>query len=69
VPDDASFDILAGYLYHPDASVQRYALDGLSYWPEDYTLRKVQALLQMRGPGEAVTRYLAWQRAIAASRQ
>lgn len=69
VPDDASFEILAGYLYHPDASVQRYALDGLSYWPEDYTLRKVQALLQTWGPSEAVTRFLTWQRAIAASRK
>src|ERR1039458_6681453 len=43
VPDDASFDILAGYLYHSDASVQRYALDGLSYWPEEFTIPKIQA--------------------------
>jgi hypothetical protein len=63
VSDDASFDILAGYLYHPNNSVQRYALDGLSYWPEEYTLRKLQALLQTQGPSDAITRYLAWQRA------
>ena len=44
VPDDASFDILAGYLYHSDDSVQRYALDGLSYWPEESTVPKIQAL-------------------------
>jgi hypothetical protein len=69
VPDDASFDILSGYLYHPNASVQKYALDGLFYWPEDYTLRKVQALLQTRGPSEAVTRYLARQRTRAAGRR
>jgi hypothetical protein len=65
VPDDASFDILAGYLYHPNISVQGYALEGLSYWPEEYTLRKVQTLLQTRGASEAVTRYVERQRAIA----
>lgn len=69
VPDDASFEILAGYLYHSDAAVQRYALDGLSYWPDEYTLPKMQALLQSRGPGDAVMRYLAWQGAAAAGRR
>ena len=66
VPDDASFDILAGYLYHSDASVQRYALDGLSYWPEEFTLPKIQALLRARGPSDAVTRFLAWRGTAAA---
>jgi hypothetical protein len=68
IADDASFDVLAGYLYHPDAGVQRYASDGLSYWPEAYTLRKLQALVQTRGPGDAVTRYLLWRHAVAAGR-
>ena len=69
VPDEASFEILAGYLYHPDASVQRYALDGLYYWPDEYTLPRLQSLLLTRGPSDAVTRYLAWQAAIAANRR
>ena len=68
VPDDASFDILGGYLYHSDASVQRYALDGLSYWPEEFTLPKIQALLQARGPSDAVTRFLAWRGTAAGGR-
>jgi hypothetical protein len=68
IADDTSFNLLAGYLYHPDAGVQRYALDGLSYWPEEYTLRSLQALVQTRGLSDAVTRYLAWQRAVAAGR-
>lgn len=58
IPDEASFDILAGYLYHPDASVRRYVLDGLSYWPDEYTARKLHDLLQTRGPNDAVTSYL-----------
>jgi len=69
VPDDASFDILAGYLYHSDDSVQRYALDGLSYWPEESTLPKIQALLQTRGPSDAVARFLAWRGTAAAGRR
>jgi hypothetical protein len=69
VPDDASFDILAGYLYHPNSSVQRYVLNGLSYWPEEYTLHQVQTLLQTRGASDAVTRYMERERAIAAKRQ
>ena len=62
VPDDASFDILAGYLYHSSSSVQGYALEGLSYWPEAYTLPKIRSLLQTRGPSDAVTRFLEWHR-------
>jgi hypothetical protein len=65
VPDDASFDILAGYLYHPNAAVQRYALDGLSYWPDEYALQKLQGLQQTRGSSDAITRYLARRRAAA----
>ena len=63
VPDDASFDIVAGYLYHANAAVQRYTLDGLSYWPDEYTLQKLRGLQQTRGPSDAVTRYLTRQRA------
>jgi len=61
IPDDASFDILAGYLYHPDASVRRYTLDALSYWPAGYTVRKLEALEQTRGPSEAISQYLTWR--------
>jgi hypothetical protein len=68
VPDDASFDILAGYVYHSNASVQRYALLGLSYWPLEYSLPKIRALLQTQGPNDAVTNFLGWQRAIAEGR-
>ena len=69
VPDDASFDILAGYLYHSDDSVQRYALDGLGYWPDEYTLPKIQALVRARRPSDAVTRFLAWRGTAAAGRR
>ena len=68
-PSGPRFDVYDKSQYHPNASVQRYTLDGLSYWPEEYTLLKVQALLQTWGPGDAVTRYLARQGAIAASRR
>ncbi|HYL78005.1 MAG TPA: IPT/TIG domain-containing protein [Bryobacteraceae bacterium] len=68
VPDDASFDILAGYIYHPDVSVRRYALSGLSYWPLDYSLPKIRALLKTQGPNDAITNFLAWRGAIRGDR-
>jgi hypothetical protein len=45
IPDEASLEILAGYLNHPDSSVRRYAMGGLSYWPEESVLRRLVALL------------------------
>lgn len=59
VPDDASLEMLVGYLYHPDQGVRNYALDGLFYWPDDTVSRRLHALLRSRGPNEDVARYLS----------
>jgi len=59
VPDDASLEILVGYLYHPDQGVRHYALDGLFYWPDETVSRRLNALLAARGPNEDVSRRLA----------
>ena len=61
VPDDASFQILAGYLYHPDASVRRYEMDGLSYWPEATTSENLLHLLHAKGPSDCLIRFLTRQ--------
>ncbi|HEX4273802.1 MAG TPA: HEAT repeat domain-containing protein [Bryobacteraceae bacterium] len=45
IPDEASLEILTGYLNHPDSSVRRFALNGLSYWPEESVLRRLVTLL------------------------
>jgi hypothetical protein len=60
-PDDVSFEILTGYLYHSDASVRRYALDGLSYWPEESTSRKLLSLLHTKGPSDSLIGFLTRQ--------
>jgi hypothetical protein len=60
-PDDVSFEILAGYLYHSDASVRRYALNGLSYWPGDSTSRRLLSLLHTKGPSDSLIRFLTRQ--------
>ena len=60
-PDDVSFEILTGYLYHADASVRRYALYGLSYWPEDSTSTKLLSLLHTKGPSDSLIRFLTRQ--------
>lgn len=59
--DDASFDMVTGYLHHPDSAVRRYAMNGLSYWPEDSTSEKLLALLHTRGPSEELVRFLSRQ--------
>ncbi len=69
VPDDASFEILGGYLYHPSPTVRQFAMYGLTYWPEEYVLPKLQVLEQTRGPSDAIARYFRWQRAAAGGRQ
>ena len=60
-PDDASFDLVVRYLYHPFPAVRRYAIDGLSYWPEDSTSAKLLALLHTKGPSEELVRFLLQQ--------
>jgi hypothetical protein len=60
-PDDASFDILTGYLYHPDVFVRRYATNGLNYWPEESASRKLLSLLHTKGPSDAVIGFLTRQ--------
>jgi hypothetical protein len=57
-PDEASFQIVANSLYSPDASVRRYAMDGLSYWPEDATSEKLFASLRTKAPSEELIRFL-----------
>ena len=63
--DDASLEMLAEYLFHPNVSVRRYAMHALSYWPEKSTVPILKELLKKRGPSEEVTRYLTRQPAIA----
>lgn len=60
-PDDVSLDILAGYLYHPDASVRRYAMNGLSYWPEEAASKKLLGLLHTKGPSDSLIGFLMRQ--------
>jgi DNA-binding CsgD family transcriptional regulator len=60
-PDDVSFGILAGYLYHPEQVVRRYAMTGLSYWPEDAALSRLLALLRTNGPTDSLVRFLTRQ--------
>ncbi|MCU1260961.1 MAG: hypothetical protein JWO80_3846, partial [Bryobacterales bacterium] len=59
LPDEPSLEFVIGYLYHPDAGVRRYAMNGLSYWPEDSVSRRLLVLLQVRGPNDEVVRFLS----------
>ena len=61
VPDDASFEILAGYLYHPDSTVRRYAMNGLSYWPEAVASARLLNLLRTEGPSDSLVYFLTRQ--------
>ena len=61
VPDDLSFEILAGHLYHRDATVRRYAMDGLSYWPEDVASARLLGLLRTKGPSDSLLHFLTRQ--------
>jgi hypothetical protein len=67
IPDDASLEILTGYLYHRDASVRRYAMNGLSYWPEESTSQRLLALLHTRGPSDELIVFLLRQPAFRAA--
>ena len=60
-PDDISFEILTGYLYHPDLSVRRYAIQGLYYWPEESASTKLLALLHTKGPSDTLINFLTRQ--------
>jgi hypothetical protein len=57
-PDAESLEILTDYLYDPDASVRRYAGNGLFYWPDDTVSRTLKALLRSKGPSDAIIRWL-----------
>ncbi len=59
-PDDESFDILAGYLYHPFQAVRRYAQHGLSYWPDELVRTRLLRLLTTKGPSDEVIARLSW---------
>lgn len=60
IPDDASLEILLPYLYHPDASVRRYAMYGLTYWPDDFAVRRLRALAEAKGTNDVVAQYLTF---------
>jgi hypothetical protein len=57
-PDQASLEILTGYLYHPDAAVRRYAMYGLTYWPTDAVTGLLFDLLRRKGPSDMIIEYL-----------
>jgi hypothetical protein len=59
--DDASFEILAPYLYHPFQGVRRYAQLALSYWPEDVVPGRLLKLLRSEGPSDEIVYRLAYQ--------
>lgn len=65
--DYESLDIVIGCLYHSDASVRRYAMNGFSYWPADSTSRKLLAILHTRGPSDELVRFLMRQREFGAA--
>jgi hypothetical protein len=68
-PEDTSFDIVVQCLYNAESGARRYALDALSYWPEDATSAKLLALLHSRGPTPELVRYLLRQPGFAAAHQ
>jgi len=61
VADDASFEILSGYLYHADDSVRKFAANGLFYWPDAYVRGRLEALRQRRGTSDVLTWFLSHQ--------
>jgi hypothetical protein len=61
IPDDVSFEILTGYLYHPNVFVRRQAMYGLSYWPDDFASKRLLVLLHTKGPSDAPIEFLARQ--------
>jgi hypothetical protein len=62
LPDETSLEFMLGYLYHPDAAVRRYAMNGLFYWPDGLVSLRLRALFQAKGSNEDVTRFLRWPR-------
>jgi hypothetical protein len=68
LPDDASLEVVMRSLYHSDATVQRYALNGLFYWPDELTSRRLLALLESRGPNDEIVRFLSRQTESRAAR-
>jgi hypothetical protein len=61
LPDDVSLDLLADYLYDPDASVRSYAARGLSYWPEEAAPEKLLGLLHTKGPSNSLIGFVMQQ--------
>ncbi|MDQ6678159.1 MAG: hypothetical protein M3Z09_12775 [Acidobacteriota bacterium] len=68
IPDNSSLAILTGYLYHSDASVRRYAMDGLNYWPEDLVSRTLLTLIQTKGTSGEIAYFLNWRAALRRNR-
>jgi hypothetical protein len=59
-PDDESFEIVAGYLYHRALAVRRYAQQGLSYWPDELVRTRLLELLTAGGPSDEIISRLTW---------
>jgi hypothetical protein len=57
-PDEASLEILTGYLYHPDAAVRKFAVNGLNWWPADIVSRTLPDLIRTKGPNDDIERFL-----------
>lgn len=57
--DELALEIVLRCLYHSDAAVRLYALNGLAYWPDQTMAPRLLALLQSRGPNEEIVRYLS----------
>lgn len=61
VPDEASLSLLLEYLYHPEPSVRRYAMDSLLYWSEEDSARAIAEVVEQRGPTDEASTLLAWK--------
>ena len=66
IPDRESLDLLCGYLYHPDRLVRKYAMYGLTYWPDDEAGKVVVNLARTRGPSDVSVRFLLHRRQLSA---
>jgi hypothetical protein len=51
-PDGERLSVVLDYLYHPEETVRRYAMNGLGYWPDDEVRHRLSALARTRGPSD-----------------
>lgn len=62
-PDEEVLEILLSYAYHPEELVERFAVHGLYYYPEDTWRRELPAVLRERGPTEFLAYFISWSKA------